>query len=276
MLMKCRSRPVLWRGLILAAGIGTVVSGLGTSAQAVPGQTATAETTANVVVGSSITLTALVPSFVLTGNPGDTDLTSDPPVTMLVTTNNNEGYSVSVQSTTPTLNPTSPGNSDTIPIGSLEVKETGAYRVMTSGTGARARVEPFFLVRPKHYEPPDWQGASSRWNLDRGFYVLSLEPRKKGILILTLSPESRAMEPVPPQPVQAAVRFAPLELDSTHRYTAYFNHQPGVTAGLVVRPWPVDLSQPLPVAQKPGEVFEIPFQRYRGWAALRARFSRTG
>ncbi|MBL7497384.1 hypothetical protein I6A84_31595 [Frankia sp. CNm7] len=77
------------------------------------------------MVGSSITLTALVPSFVLAGNPGETDVTTDPAVTMLVTTNNNEGYSVTVQSTTPTLNPTLPGNSDTIPIGSLEVREAG-------------------------------------------------------------------------------------------------------------------------------------------------------
>ncbi|MBW8874213.1 MAG: hypothetical protein JF614_04565 [Acidobacteria bacterium] len=147
----------------------------------------------------------------------------------------------------------------------LEVKETGAYRVVTSGADARTRVEPFLLVRPEHYEPPDWQGASSAWNLDPGYYELSLEPQKKGILTLTLRPGSKAGQeiPVSPQPVQAAVRFGPLALDPSHRYTAYINHQPGVTAGLVVRPWPVDLGQPLPVAQKPqkpGEpVFEIPF-----------------
>ena len=143
----------------------------------------------------------------------------------------------------------------------LEVKEAGAYRVVTSGVDARARVEPFLLVRPEHYEPPDWQGASSTWNLDPGYYELSLEPQKKGILTLTLRPGGKAGQElaVPPQPVQAAARFAPLALDPAHRYTVYVNHQPGVTAGVVVRPWPVDLGQPLPVAQKPGEVFEIPF-----------------
>jgi hypothetical protein len=64
---------------------------------------------------------------------------------------------------------------------------------------------------------------------------------------------------VPLQPVQAAVRFAPLTLERDHGYAAYFNHQPGVVAGLVCRSGPVDLDQPLPVAQKPGEIFEIPF-----------------
>ena len=143
----------------------------------------------------------------------------------------------------------------------LEIKETGAYQVVASAGGARARIEPFLLYRPKGYAPPDWQGAISNWNLDAGYYVLTLQPQKKGILILTLRPGGKAAQdlPVPAQPVQAAVRFAPLTLDPLHGYTAWFNHQPGVTAGMVIRPWPVDLGQPLPVAQKPGEPFEIPF-----------------
>ncbi|MFY9822120.1 MAG: hypothetical protein WAM82_12110, partial [Thermoanaerobaculia bacterium] len=143
----------------------------------------------------------------------------------------------------------------------LEVKETGTYRVAAGGAGARARVEPFLLYRPKGYAPPDWQGASSTWNLDAGYYVLTLQPQKKGILTLTLRPGGKGASDVAalPQPVQAAVRFAPLELEPTHSYVAWFNHQPGVVAGLVLRSWPVDLGQPLPVAQKPGEAFEIPF-----------------
>ncbi|MCL9758727.1 hypothetical protein [Frankia sp. AiPa1] len=98
---------------------------MATGANAVPGQTATESTTANVVVGSSITLTGLVPSFSLTGNPGETVSTTVPPVTMTVATNNNEGYAVTVQPRTPTLNPTAPGNTSTIPIGNLRVREAG-------------------------------------------------------------------------------------------------------------------------------------------------------
>ncbi|HEV7506293.1 MAG TPA: hypothetical protein VGS07_15415 [Thermoanaerobaculia bacterium] len=143
----------------------------------------------------------------------------------------------------------------------LNVKETGTYRVVASDSGARARVEPFLLYRPKGYAPPNYQGATSSWKLDAGYYILSLEPQNKGILTLTLRPGGKgaAEGPVPLQPVQAAVRFAPLTLERDHGYAAYFNHQPGVVAGLVLRPWPVDLDQPLPVAQKPGEPFEIPF-----------------
>jgi hypothetical protein len=144
----------------------------------------------------------------------------------------------------------------------LEVKETGRYRVVTSGTAVRARVEPFLLRRPEHYESPEFQGASSAWELDAGFYVLILEPQKKGIVLLTLRPAGKAGQELesPAQPVQAAVRFAPVTLDGSHIYGVYLNHQPGVTAGLVVRPWPLDLHDPLPVAQKPGEAFQIPFR----------------
>ncbi|HEX3530880.1 MAG TPA: hypothetical protein VH988_27775 [Thermoanaerobaculia bacterium] len=140
----------------------------------------------------------------------------------------------------------------------LEIKETGRYQVVTGGTATRVRVEPFFLRRPEHYQPPDLQGASSAWDLDAGFYVLTLVPQKKGIVTLALRPEGKNLE-APPQPVQAAVRFAPITLDLDNLYSVYFNHQPGVTAGMVVRPWPLDLFDPLPVAQKPGEAFQIPF-----------------
>lgn len=140
----------------------------------------------------------------------------------------------------------------------LEAKENGTYRIATSGVEARVRVEPFFLRRPNNYAAPKWQGARSSWNLAAGYYVLTLEPVEKGILTLTLG-EIKPPAPAT-QPAQGASRFFPLGLESTHTYTAYFNRQPGVTSGLVLRPWPLDLGQPLPVAQKPGEVFEVTFR----------------
>src|SRR4029079_10753000 len=115
----------------------------------------------------------------------------------------------------------------------VEAKESGTYRITTSGAEARARMEPFLIRRPANYAPPKWQGASSSWDLAAGFYVLTLEPVEKGILTLTLG----AAKPAAAAPAQTAARFAPLALDASHRYTAYLNHQPGVTAGLVLRPW---------------------------------------
>lgn len=119
----------------MTTGVATVIGGLATGANAIPGQTATASTEANVIVGSSISLTNIVPSFSLTGNPGETISTTVPPVTMTVTTNNNEGYAVTVEPRTATLNPTTPGNTDTIPIGDLEVREgTTPFTPLVFGT----------------------------------------------------------------------------------------------------------------------------------------------
>lgn len=133
---KSRSYSACRRGLVLTTGVVTVLAGMATGANAVPGQTSTQSTTANVIVGSSITLTDLVPSFSLTGNPGETVSNTVPQVTMTVTTNNNEGYAVTVEPETATLNPTTPGNTDTIPIGDLMVREAGTttFSPLTFGT----------------------------------------------------------------------------------------------------------------------------------------------
>lgn len=141
--MKLVSHPVIRRGLVVTAGVATVVGVMATGASAVPGQTATQSTTANVVVGSSITLTGLVESFALTGNPGETVTNAVPPVTFTVATNNNEGYAVTVEPQTATLNPATPGNTSTIPIGNLQVREAGttAFTPLTFGTPVQVHTQ---------------------------------------------------------------------------------------------------------------------------------------
>jgi hypothetical protein len=144
----------------------------------------------------------------------------------------------------------------------LEVRTAGNYRVIVEDAEVRARVEPFLLRRPRNYEPPPFQGNNSAWNLDPGFYVLTLEPERQGIAnvrIRSAGKDGMAQEPVQPQPARADVRFAPIQLDVSNVYRLYVNTQPGVTSGLVVRPWPVDLARALPVALRPGEELKIAF-----------------
>jgi uncharacterized repeat protein (TIGR01451 family) len=89
-----------------------------------PGATALPCVTTTPVAARSITLTGLTPSFTLTGVPNST-VGSDGTVTMTVTTNNPGGYLVSVQPTAPALTGTVPGNTETVPIGQLRVRESG-------------------------------------------------------------------------------------------------------------------------------------------------------
>jgi hypothetical protein len=130
--MKCmrRSAPPM-----LALSAATAFAFIGAIAPATEAQAATSSqsTTANVTVGSAITLSNLTPSFTLTGNPGDTLSTS---ITMTVATNNFTGYTVTVQAAGPTLTPSISGSVNSIPIGSLNVREsvTGIYAALSAVT----------------------------------------------------------------------------------------------------------------------------------------------
>jgi len=81
--------------------------------------------TASVAIAArTITLTDPTSSFTLTGLPNST-VGSDGKVTMTVTTNSTGGYLVTVQAATGSLTGATPGNTTTIPVGLLGVRETG-------------------------------------------------------------------------------------------------------------------------------------------------------
>lgn len=81
-------------------------------------------TTSTTIDARTITLSDLTSSFTLTGLPNST-VGSDGTVTMTVTTNSTGDYLVTVQAATASLTGATPGNTTTIPIGLLGVRETG-------------------------------------------------------------------------------------------------------------------------------------------------------
>ena len=141
----------------------------------------------------------------------------------------------------------------------VEVRAKGRYELVASG-GGRYRLEPFLTYPPPNQTQPPFVNSGAHWDLDPGIYLLSGEPTKKGIVTLGLRPAGafpqllqEAAGSQERNPVRAAVRFAPVELAKKRRYMLISNEQPGVESGLVLRRWPVDLSQPLPIAQRPDE-----------------------
>src|SRR5438874_2603819 len=68
----------------------------------------------------------------------------------------------------------------------LRVERTGKYEILARGVEARFRIEPFFTSFPPNYAPPDMRGSGSVWDLDAGYYVLTAEPVKKGIVDLAV------------------------------------------------------------------------------------------
>lgn len=112
------ARKVLGAVLTMV-GLGLLLS-IGTSAFA--GNSG--DTSANAAVSSSITLSGLTPSFTLAGDT-NTTVTQNGAVTMNVLTNNLTGYNVTVQAAASTMAGSAAGNTDTIPIGNLKVRESG-------------------------------------------------------------------------------------------------------------------------------------------------------
>lgn len=80
--------------------------------------------TATVVAPRTITLTGLTDSFTLSGLP-DSTVSSDGTVTMTVTTNSQSGYLVTVQARATSMTGGTAGNTVTIPISALGVRESG-------------------------------------------------------------------------------------------------------------------------------------------------------
>ena len=134
--------------------------------------------------------------------------------------------------------------------------------------GGQVRLEPYLTSRPENYKAPSFRRCGARWDLDGGLYVLTAVPlRRGGIVTLGVRPagkfgkllEEAAAPGAGRDPVRASSRLAPTLLDPAREYTLTLNRQPGVDAGLVLRSWPVDLGQPLPVTQRPGEPLQLEF-----------------
>lgn len=147
----------------------------------------------------------------------------------------------------------------------LEVKQTGKYEVGGEGVQARYRLEPFLINRPSNYRSPDFRAGGSPWELDKGYYVLTVEPVKKGILTLTIKPsgvfqnilEAVGLNHSDAAPVRGAVRFENVKLNLDYTYALYLNRQPEVKAGMILRALPMDLSEPLYLSLQPGETATI-------------------
>jgi hypothetical protein len=152
----------------------------------------------------------------------------------------------------------------------VRVKETGQYAVTVEDALATVRVEPFLISTPAGYRSPAFQPSGATWSLDAGFYTVTLEPQRKGVATVEVRPAGildRLLrrvglgEEAAEGPVVGAVRFGEVRLHADAVYRLYVNRQPGVSVGAVVRPLPLDLSDPLPVWQRPGEEVAVPFEQ---------------
>jgi hypothetical protein len=121
--------------MVLSTGLAAAGIGIAALAATPVYAATTGTTTANVGVGSSISLSGLTAAFTLSGAPATT-ATGVGAVNMNAKTNNRTGYNVTVQAATATLTGATVGNTDTIPVSSLTVHNTSAVYTPLSNTSA--------------------------------------------------------------------------------------------------------------------------------------------
>jgi hypothetical protein len=151
----------------------------------------------------------------------------------------------------------------------MHVKEPGTYQLVCQEVEAQYQVEPFMVNRPRDYSPPQPRPCGANWDLDAGYYELTITPFKKGIGDLMMRPRGLLDtilnsvgwgKSVPVTPSRGSTRFSPVRLFQDRSYTLYLNRQPEVKAGMILRSLPIDLADPLYVVQEPGEAISIPFR----------------
>ena len=99
------------------------------------------------------------------------------------------------------------------------------------------------------------RSAPAEWQLDPGYYVLSLQPVEAGIAEIELA--AKGAPPVALEPSRPSVQLGVMTLNAKFGYHLFVSQQPGVEAGLVVRELPLDLAAALPLALGPGEEVEL-------------------
>jgi hypothetical protein len=151
----------------------------------------------------------------------------------------------------------------------IHIKDTGAYQLTCQGVEAHYQVQPFLTDFLPDYKPPQPKPCGASWDLDAGYYELTIIPDKKGIADLWMRPSGLLNailngvgldKSVPVTPSRGSIRFGRVPLNPNRSYTLYLNRQPGVEAGIIFRALPVDLTDPLFVVQEPGETVSLPFQ----------------
>ena len=151
----------------------------------------------------------------------------------------------------------------------MHIKDTGVYQLVCQGVEAQYLVEPLFAGRSAFYKTPQPRLCGATWDLEAGNYVMTIIPLQKGIADLLMRPKGLLDsilssigwgKSVPITPSRASTRYPRVLLNRDYSYTLYVNQQPGVRSGMILRSLPIDLTDPLYIAQEPGESVSVPFK----------------
>jgi len=144
----------------------------------------------------------------------------------------------------------------------LEFTASGNYQIKSEGVSAKYRLEPFLINKPNDYETPDWSQTNKKFYIEKGIYVLTLTPVKKGIINISIAKPDFIEKffknsTIQDNLVKSGVQFSDLYLQNDVSYKLYLNKQYRIDKGFTVRPYPIDLNVPLPVILNPNQQIEL-------------------
>ncbi len=135
----------------------------------------------------------------------------------------------------------------------FEVRQPGDYRVEADGIEGEFRFEPFTTFRSANYKTPGAHNLGSAWSLDRGLYVLTVMPDEDARGVAIMSIYSGTRKPVQASLAQTSSRYKSVKIDWRQRYRLTLNEQPGVVSGILVRKYPLDMIDSMPLTLNAGE-----------------------
>ncbi|WP_159729118.1 hypothetical protein [Methylosinus sp. Ce-a6] len=145
----------------------------------------------------------------------------------------------------------------------FEASDSGPVAIDVKGPRLRALIEPAFAAAAPRADGR----APSRYDLQAGFYVLSLTPLEGavGLVDLTLGPPGVAPDLPSPPPARAVVSFGEHKLDRTGSHFILANVAPGLLTGPRVIALPADLEKgPAPVWRSAATEYLLPVRTPRG------------
>ena len=147
----------------------------------------------------------------------------------------------------------------------LDIGVAGKYSVIIRHLNAQVRIEPFLIYPPKEYKPPAFKYGSSNWDLDPGYYIMTIQPQEIGILELAVfnsantefSFEKADIGLFPETPKISSVFFPKIAMDRKYSYHLFFNERYGLYSGVMFQPWPLLIQNSLPVAVVPSQANDL-------------------
>lgn len=140
----------------------------------------------------------------------------------------------------------------------LDVADDGLWRFELNERDGRIQVMPLLLHPPSDYQPPPFKRSPQELPLAAGLHLLTIQADEPGTAALDIRPR-RGADDLPVLPHQASSQFPAVQTDDPDASVLLVQFgDPTRMRGVIQRPMPLDISEPLAVSLPPRAVIDLP------------------